>query len=104
MSMFTCGKCEHQWVGPDDSDCPKCSSLATPICSAFHDLTLDGLKALAERLEDANGSVLATMGTAKHAGHDDLVGKLSLMNTTLNAMTERVKALRKDMLNEKGEP
>ena len=74
-----------------------------PTRSAFLALTRHGLKTLHDRLDDTVASAMTTAGTAQHAGKGALSGKLLLMSTTLNAMSERVKALREKMPNARAE-
>ena len=82
------------------ADCVKChGSLAQAPGSPFSELTLQGLETLRQRLDDAVGSAITTAGTAQRAGEEELSGKLSLMSTTLNAISERVKAMREKMAN-----
>lgn len=75
------------------------SELSPAHGSPFRALTLQGLKTLIQRLDDANASVLTTMETATHAGENELAGKLSLTNTTINAITERYKVALERMEN-----
>ncbi len=62
--------------------------------AAFHKLTSEGLKTLAERLADAQGSAIATSGTAHHSGNQKLAAELSSMGTRLGELLTSVEAFR----------